>query len=145
MRKLGLVLSILAALGLSLPWVSFVYKAHAENVVGPPNNIFCNKVAPSAILSAGTAQLVAGVSGQIINICGYVLSGAAAGTVQLEFGTGASCTTPTVLSPVFTTASAADLQDHSNNAWASSAPGASLCAVVTGTSSVSIVAYYSQF
>jgi hypothetical protein len=137
MRKIGLVLTFLAALGLCLPWA-----ARAENVVGPPNAIFCNKAAVTAV-TTGTVQVITGVAGQVINICGYVFSGSTAGTLQYEFGTGATCTTPTLLTAVFTTATGVSLQDHFNFAWATSAQGQSLCAVITGNSSVAV--YYSQF
>lgn len=142
MRKLGLVLSLLAALSLCLPWAS----THAENVVGPPNNIFCNRNGNTAILTVGTTQVVAGSTGQVINVCGYVIAGAGTGTVQLEFGTGASCTSPTLLTAIISTITATNLQDHFGNAWASSAPGQSLCAVTTGAASIASVAvYFSQF
>lgn len=127
---------------LLLAFLAFASPAVAENIVGPPNAIFCNKNANSTV-TTGTVQLVAGVAGQVINVCGYVFSGASVGTVQFQFGTGTSCTTPTLLTAVFTTATAINLQDHFSYAWATSAQGQSLCAVITGNASASI--YFSQF
>lgn len=148
MKKLGLALSALSLLGLALAgWlITPNHPALAENIVGPPNNIFCNKNGNTAILSTGTTQVIAGIANQVINICGYVIAGAGTGTMQIEFGTGASCTSPTILTAVVSTITATNLQDHFGNAWASSKPGESLCAVATGAGTVASVAVYvSQF
>jgi hypothetical protein len=132
MRKLVAALFLLGLLS----------AAQAENIVGPPNAIFCNKNANSTV-TTGTVQLIAGVAGQVINICGYVFSGSTAGTLQFQFGTGASCTTPTQLTAIFTTAVGQSLQDHFSYAWATSLPGQSLCVTITGNASAA--AYVSQF
>jgi hypothetical protein len=136
MRKLllGLLLSLMC-------WGS----APAQNIVGNPNAILCNKVAASGSLSAGTAQQVAGITGVAIHICGYIVEGLAAGTVQLVFGTGSTCTTPTVITPNFTTTATTSIVDHIVYAFTSSGSGQTLCAVSTGTTSVIINTYYAQF
>jgi hypothetical protein len=138
MRKLRFIIGLLCALSLSLPWAP----SRAENIVGPPNAIYCNITANTAI-TTGTIQLIAGVANKIINICGYVFSGSTAGTVQFEFGTGATCTTPTLLTALFTTATGVSLTDHFSYAFASSKPGESLCVVITANASAA--AYVSQF
>ena len=122
---------------------AFATSGWAENIVGPPNAIFCNKNANTAV-TTGTVQVVASSGNTVINICGYVLAGAtAAGTVQLVYGSGATCTTPTTLTVVLTTIVGNVLQDHFSYAWVTVPAGQSVCAVITATASVSV--YYSQF
>lgn len=142
MRKLGIALSLLAALSLNLLGWAMPAFAQGGSAVGPPNIISCNKQAIPGTLTVGTTQVIAGVSGQIINLCGYVIEGLAAGTIQFVFGTGATCTTPTNVTPNFTTTATTSIVDHVPTAWISSAPGQSLCAVVTGTNPVTPAVYY---
>lgn len=112
--------------------------------VGPPA-LYCDKVAVSGGLVAGTAQVVAGVTGQRINICGYMVEGLAAGTAQIVIGTGASCTSPTNLSSVMSVGAASNTVNHPPNVWFSTTAGQSVCAIVTGTGTVVAVdIYYSQ-
>lgn len=64
-------------------------------VVGPGNAILCNKVI-AFTGSAALAQILAGVSGQVVNICGFLVTNtAASGTFNLEYGTGSNCGTGT--------------------------------------------------
>lgn len=134
MRKLG------AALLFSL-WLASAALAQA---VGPANTILCNKVGVSAVVGPTTTQLIAGVAGQSIHVCGYAFGAATAGTVQFVFGTGTSCTSPTPFTPIFTAGVATTFEDHSGNAWTSSLPGQSLCMVTAG-GTASGAAYASQF
>lgn len=128
-----------AALLLSLCLLS---AAQAQGLGAQP--IICNRVVSSPTLTGGTTQLVPGSSGQLIDICGYVFEGLAAGTVQLVFGTGASCTTPTNVTGNFVTSTTSLAIDHIATAFISSNLGQSLCAVVTGTNSVVVDVYYAQ-
>ena len=50
---------------------------------------------PVAVATAGTTSLVAPVTGQNISLCGYQITSVAGGTLQLEYGTGATCGTGT--------------------------------------------------
>ena len=87
MRKLSVALFL---------WLAFFGTAWAENTVGPSAQILCNKVANVAIGPTTATQIVAGVAGQSIFICGYqVTTNSTAGTFTFIFGTGSTCTTPT--------------------------------------------------
>lgn len=145
MKKLGLALSFLAALGLSL----LVGPAYAENSVGPSNAILCNKVAQATIASATTTSLVAGVTGQSIFICGWHVTSilGTTSTFQFEYGTqGGPCTTPTVITPAFNVTSAAPSGDHVTYATLNAPAGAQLCVVTgSGTTGDAVLIYYSQF
>jgi len=116
--------------------------AQAQGLGAQP--IVCNKVLASATLTAGTVQLIPGNAGQLIDVCGYVFEGLAAGSVQLVVGTGAGCTTPTSVTGVFVTSTTSLVVDHIATAFMSSALGQSLCAIVTGTNSVVVDVYYAQ-
>lgn len=98
--------------------------------------IMCDKVAIGQSLIAGTTQLIAGVPGVVINLCGFKYDLNANGTVQLVWGTGASCTSPTNITSNITTLTNDHIIHHLPYAYLSSLPGQSLCAVVTGTGSV---------
>src|SRR5258708_3318469 len=83
-------------------YLGLLCAAQAENVVGPTNQIYCNKAASVTVAAAGTNQAIAGVAGQSIQFCGWeVTSGASAAisTFQFEYGTGSTCTSPTVFTP----------------------------------------------
>src|SRR5258707_3552518 len=69
MRKLGLALSFLASLGLSL-WAWAPVPTHAQGV-GPTNQIVCNKVATLTAGPVGITQVIAAVAGQSVNLCGW--------------------------------------------------------------------------
>jgi len=116
--------------------------AQAQGLGAQP--IVCNKVVASATLGAGTTQLVAGQPGQLIDVCGYVFEGIAAGTVQLVVGTGSSCTSPTNVTGIFVTSTTSLVVDHIATAFQSSALGQSLCAIVTGAGAVVVDVYYAQ-
>jgi len=106
--------------------------------------IICNKVVASATLGAGTTQLVAGNSGSLIHTCGFIFEGIAAGTVQLVYGTGSSCTSPVSITGVFVTSATSLVVDHIASAFTSGGLGQSLCAVVTGAGAVVVDVYYAQ-
>jgi hypothetical protein len=96
MRILKPIISLFfaAALCLSGPSLHF---AKAQN--GP---LYCNQVAsafPSAAVTTNLVSPAATGSARIL-ICGYMIL-TTAGTGQLVYGTGATCTTPTQISPLF--------------------------------------------
>jgi hypothetical protein len=82
--------------------VSVVYSGTAAGVADPcfsPNTT--KSSAPFTITTATTTQLVAGVAGKSVYICGFTVTMSAtlvANTFQITAGTGATCTTPTNLS-----------------------------------------------
>jgi hypothetical protein len=114
----------------------------AEAQTVGPAPIYCNRVYATTTLSASTTQLVAGVSGKAVSFCGFNADGLAAGTFQFVFGTGTSCTTSTAATGVITTAAGDNIIDHTPSASVSGAAGQSLCAIITGTSAVTITTYY---
>lgn len=52
---------------------------------------------PITVSTATTTQLIAGISGQSIYVYAWDISSTIANTVQLEYGTGATCGTGTVV------------------------------------------------
>lgn len=143
MHKLGLVLSFLVALGLVLPLPSV-----AENVVGPTNQIYCNKAASVTAATATTTQAIAGSAGQAIQFCGWEVTSAqnTVTTFQFEYGTGATCTSPTVFTPPLNITQNAPSVDRQPMAWASVPLGATVCMVTTGgTVAIAAILYFAQF
>jgi hypothetical protein len=135
MRKLSLALAFVAALSLCLPWPP----ARAENTVGPTNQALCNKQAQFTGTGA-IAQLVAGVAGQSIFICGWhITATTGTNTFQFTFGTGSTCTSPTNLTPLLNVNSAAPSADHITAAWIGSNSGQTLCINATVTNVVGMV------
>jgi hypothetical protein len=137
MRKLVATLHLLF-------WLACVAPAFAENSVGPTNQVVCNKQA----LFTGTgsaAQVVAGVTGQSIFICGWhVTNTAASGSFQLLYGTGSTCTSPTNITPVLSVSNTAPSADHITAAWFNTPAGATLCSNATVTT-VIVMVFYAQF
>ncbi len=144
MRKLGLTLHLLF-------WLACIAPAFADNTVGPTNQIICNNFAQTtAIVSATTTNLVTGVAGKAIFICGWHVTTTVTAPgpgFQFEYGTqGGPCTTPTALTPTFTVSNTAPSADHISIATLSAPQGAQICVVTTGTvTNIAIELYYSQF
>src|SRR6266481_257493 len=141
MHNLKLVLLLLCALLCSSI-------AKAENVVGPTNLILCNKAFPSTAAAATTTQAVPGVAGQNIQLCGWEVTSNQNGstTFQFEYGTGATCTSPTIITPPFSITSAAPSVDRISSAWRTVPAGASICMITVGaTVGIAALLYYSQF
>lgn len=117
-------------------------------VVGPGNAIMCNKsafVTPSTI---GTFGLVNGVTGQVINFCGWHVTSSVStvNTFQFEYGTqGGPCGTPTVFSAPFSVTQTAPSSDHGSFAGSTVPQGQQLCVVTTAATALQIQVYYSQF
>lgn len=115
--------------------------------------ITCNKTAVGSS-GAATTQVVAPITnpnqtaGEIIAVCGFDASaGAAAGTFQLIYGTGATCGTGTVtLTGVMNLTINGTISSTARNvSTPATQPAQGLCAVVTGTGPVSWTVYYAQF
>jgi hypothetical protein len=139
---------LLIALGLLA--LALIPRADAQApIVGPGQFIMCPFSFQTNITSATTTQLVAGVTGQRVYVCGWHVTSisATSSTFQFEYGTGASCTTPTVLTPPFNVTSTAPSADHQTYAIGpNGGAGQTLCAVTTGTpTGTAVLVYYSQF
>lgn len=141
MRRLGLVLSLLAALGLG-PWAWM--PVHAQ--VGPPNTIQCNKSAGAAPSTATTTSLVSGVAGVSLAICGWHVTSSVAtdNSFQFVYGTqGGPCGSPVNLTPIgLHVINSAPSSDHIESAWASVPAGAQLCVVTSAATALQVVVYY---
>ena len=126
-----------------------VPQAHAENTVGPTNQIICDKQASVSPATATTTSVVTGVATKSIYMCGWHVTSTQSGstTFQFEYGTqGGPCTSPTTLTPAFSVTSTAPSGDHISIASFSVPAGAQLCVVTTGaTVAQAIIVYYAQF
>ena len=130
---------------LTLLWVLVGSGSALAQTAGPPN-LYCNK---SLVVSGGATaitQIVAGVAGQSIHICGYDLNaGAAAASYQLTVGTGTNCNANTVqVTPPFSLGVNGVLVSR-GAVWFSSIQGAQLCHTITGTGPINGVISYGQF
>ncbi len=133
MRKLVLLLLLALCSG-----------AQAENTVGPSAQILCNKVANVAVGPTTATQVVAGVVGQSIFICGYQITNTTAtGTFSLIYGTGSTCTTPTTLVTTQNVTSTAPATYNVGVAQMQVPAGATLCVVPIATVATTI--WFSQF
>jgi hypothetical protein len=132
---------LLAALLLAL----LVGPAVAQTV-GPPNAIVCNKTGIGNT-AAVTTQVAAPVGTQIISVCGFdAVAGAAAGGFQIIVGTGATCGTGTVtMTGPYVFGAGGGISNSSAYARFSSAQGAGLCIITTGTGPTAWTVYYAQF
>lgn len=97
-----------------------------------------------SVNSATTTSLVAVVAGHGVFVCGFVLnipgSATSAATAQLEYGTGASCSSPTTLTGAFGSNDAAvsttptTVQYGNGGATVAIAPpGNGVCLLTAGT------------
>lgn len=130
MRKLGLALSLLAALGLCVPWA-------ARAQVGPPNTIQCNQFV-SFTGTGAVATILAGKAGQIIVICGWHVTSTSSTTTtfQLSMGSAANCGGGTNITPALNVTITAPSADHVDFASLSLPTNQNLCvnapAAITG-------------
>jgi hypothetical protein len=84
-------------------------------------------------------------SGNPIAICGYTINAVAASTVQLEYGTGSTCTSPIPLTPAWSLPVTGFLTDNADYFRGLAVPpGQTLCAVVGGTGPALILVYYNN-
>jgi hypothetical protein len=108
--------------------------------------VLCNQSVASAPLNAGTAPLVTGVAGKAVYFCGFTYqSTGVVNTLQIVAGTGPTCTSSTPLTGLYLSTTSVSVVGHSNFVQAFGAPGQTLCAVIGGTNTVVIQAYYAQF
>lgn len=132
---------LIIALGFGL---ALCAQAQAQvGAIGPPPPPSCNKVA-QVTGTAALAQVVAGVTGQIVALCGWSFTNtAASGTFLLATGTGSNCGTNTVnLTPALSVGATA-VTDHSQLASQNVVAGNAIC--VNATATITGLLYYSQF
>jgi hypothetical protein len=115
--------------------------ARAQNI--GPGPLYCNASFQVSQGAVALTRIVAAV-GKVISLCGWsVNAGAAAGTAQLEYGTGTNCGTGTIaVTPAYALGINGVLVDHPGAANFSLPQGADLCLVTTGTGPVQLVVYY---
>ena len=110
-----------------------------------------NPAAPTAnasisVSSATTTQLVALSTGKSVYVCQFTIAGTTGGSVQLEYGTGTTCTTPTVLTGAISVTTASPISMGWGGALITAPAGNALCLVTAGTSTAvtGFVSYVQQ-
>lgn len=147
-----LVLSILT--GASQVWAQ-------GGLVGPPNQILCNKTATLSPTSINSVfSLVPGVTNTNVFICGWHFTTQSAATTQsfqilqgpsstgtpCGAGTGSSGMTSQTLTPSLSVSGTAPSADHIDYATIqTSLTGQQICVGVQNGSNISGVVYFSQF
>lgn len=113
----------------------------------PPNPpVQCTNFAVYEGTTSGPTRLVTEQTGKSVYICGYTLFGHSDVRVDLRYGTGATCTTFTRLTPQFLVSSKVGVVDTSTFfRGLQSASGTSVCINVEGAVSAQGVLYYSHF
>jgi hypothetical protein len=133
----------LALAALALPWPgtpAFAQGAGAQGVV-------CGKSQQFTLGATSITQIVAGIQGQAVHVCGVILdAGAAAATYQLTVGTGTNCNANTLnITPAWSLAANGVLVQERTLAWYSSPSGYALCHTITGTGPMNVLVLYHQF
>jgi hypothetical protein len=138
------------AIALLFLLLCFPFPAKGQVVGGQP--LICTKTFQVSQGAVALTRIVTGVSGQVISICGWdVNAGAAAGTWQLESGTGTNCGTgTTVITPAYALGINGVQVDHPTYASISlpqltGGVTTDLCLVTTGTGPIQFLLYYGQF
>jgi hypothetical protein len=138
MRKL--LLAVLVLLWPSLAW--------AQGLVGPPNQILCNKIAIFFGVSAVTS-LVSAVSGQTVYVCGWHVTNSSATSATFYFTSGTLTTNPCdtgakTLTPPLSVLNTSPSADHIDYAVLSSGVSQAFCVTPSATTLTGLI-YYSQF
>lgn len=144
MKHLRLALGLLALLPLLFVGPSALSQGP---IVGPGQPILCTKIATIPAGGPTTmTQVVAGVAGQAISVCGWhVTNTASSGTFSFSYGTGSNCGTGTQTPfPAQNVNSTAPSADHIDYAVASVPSGNSLCYTFSVATIAGII-YYTQF
>jgi hypothetical protein len=115
----------------------------AQQAVGPPA-IGCNQTFQVSQAAVALTKVITS-GGRVISWCGWALNaGAAAGTAQLQFGTGTNCGTgTTVLTPAISLGINGAFIDHISIAHVSLPLNNDLCLVTTGTGPTQVMLYFS--
>lgn len=138
MKKLGLALGLLFTAWALAP-------AQAQTVGQAP--IACNASFEVSQAAVALTKIITHASGKQISICGWAYNtGAAAGTAQLEAGTGTNCGTGTAaVTPAISLAANGVYVDHVPFAATSLTQAQDLCLVTTGTGPSQVTVYYGQY
>lgn len=123
----------------------FATFAHAENTIGPTNQVLCNKIA-TLTGAAVITQIVAPVTGQTIYVCGWTVTNTGAtGSFSLQTGTGTTCGTNTVTAiPALSITSTAPATDHDMVAAWQTPLSSALC-ITPSVATITSIIYYAQF
>jgi hypothetical protein len=130
----------LLAAALFLIWLAA--HAHAQGTAVPRT---CNKVAFASPSTATTTALAPAsadrqaVNGNTIFVCGLIASSAGTQTVQLEYGSDSSCSSPVTLTPAFPLVAGEPLVADPGIFAGLTAPGGSTVCVVTGEAEATAV------
>lgn len=138
MRKL--ILAVLVLFWPSLAW--------AQGIVGPINQILCNKIATFNGVSAVTS-LVSAVSGQTVYVCGWHVTNSSATAATFVFTSGTLTTNPCdtgtkTLTPALSVLNTSPSADHIDYAVMSSGVSQAFCVTPSATTLTGLI-YYSQF
>jgi hypothetical protein len=126
-----------------LGWLGSAYAASTPD---PCSSLNFHQSASISVASSTTTSLVALNANHGIFVCGFTLtiagSATSAATAQLEYGTGAACSSPTALTGTFgsndaavsTTPTQVTYGDGGHTIFAVP-PGSGLCVLTAGTSS----------
>lgn len=127
-------------------WLGLLSTGALAQAVGPTNTILCNQKATLAVGPTGLTQMVAAVTGQTINVCGWhVTNTGATGTFLFASGTASNCGSNTVTQiPATNVTNTAPSSDHIEFAsW--SAPLSTALCVNPSVATISVVVWFSQF
>jgi hypothetical protein len=103
----------------------------------------CNQIFQVSQAAVSLTKIVTAGT-QVITLCGYTYNtGGAAGTMQLEYGTGTNCATGTkAITPAWSLGVNGVLPDHPGFVTFSLPNGNDLCLVTTGTGPNLVLVYY---
>jgi hypothetical protein len=133
---------------LVLGWLWMAYNSGEveaqPTALGPANAILCNQAAGLAAGPSAITQILAAVTGQRINICGWsVTNTAAAGTFSISYGTGSNCGTGTVAMIPALSVGATAVTDHSAGAVLSTPLSQALC-ITPSVATIAAIVWVSQ-
>ena len=139
------------AIALALLGLLLACPAEAQLPVGG-QAVVCSQVFQVSQGAVALTRIVQGITNLSISICGWdVNAGAAAGTWQLQYGTGTNCgTSTTTLTPAYSLGINGVQVDHPPFASTTlprqiSGVNTDLCLVTTGTGPMQFILYYGQF
>lgn len=91
-----------------------IQKAHAQPGIAPNPDLLsaCNQVVIYDGSTSGESELIPGVTGKNIYLCGFTLWSAGTVTVSIVWGTGSSCTGANKLTPAYQFTAQTGIVDH---------------------------------
>ena len=144
MRKI--IFSLLGLAGLALAGLVPSSTVVPAQPAGPANQISCSRSVIASGAVPATTQVVNGVAGQTISLCGWIASSAAATTMSIITGTGTLCGTDSrALTAAHAIPAGTFIAFSGVNAWYSTPIGYNLCIITTGTGTLQATLMYTQF